>query len=247
MLVSRLLNTSIRRVAVLSLSVLGATTVGQSWAEESCFPTINKSEPQYIIAFGSLMQSAAREKKLNKAEVEFPVWVRGYERGWFARDTIRAVQKTALAVKPEPGKKFNGLLLQSSSSQIASIDRGDAIMCREKIDSRKLQAMTSAKLPERGQFWIYTARKANIKKPAGQFPMLQSEVDVFLTGCIEQAKAFNLSEFSSQCVKSTSGWSLHWNNDRDRPSGKLVTAKRPEIDQLLEQVEGNLFDRIRQE
>ena len=241
------LKKNIRRVAVLSLSALGITAASTGWADPACFPAINKSEPQYIVAYGSLMQSAAREKKLNKAEVEFPVWVRGYERGWFGRDSRQSPQKTALVVKAEPGKKFNGLLLQATSGQLSAIDRGDVITCRERIDPRKLQSMTSEKLPERGQFWIYAAKKPKIRKAAGQFPMLQSEVDVFLTGCIEQAAAFGLPDFSSQCVKSTNGWSVHWNNDRDRPSGKLVTAKRPKIDQLLEQLEGNLFDRIRQE
>ncbi|WP_153767950.1 hypothetical protein [Endozoicomonas sp. OPT23] len=247
MLVSERLKKNIGKAVVITCSVFGAATANLGWAEQSCFPTIDSKEPQYIVAVGSLMQTAARNKKLNKSEIEFPVWVRGYERGWFGRNFNRPPQRTMLAVRAEPGKKFNGLLLHSTSGVISSIDRGDLITCREKIDPRKLQSMTSEKLPDRGQFWIYTVKKPNNRKAASKFPIQQSEVDIFLTGCIEQAKQFNLPEFANQCVKSTYAWSEHWNNDRERPVAKLVTAKRPQVDKLLEQLEGGLFDRIRED
>ncbi len=245
--ISGLLKKNIGRVVAISCSVIGVATTNLGWAEQSCYPTIDNNEPQYIVAFGSLMQAAARNKKVNNTEVEFPVWVRGYERGWFARNLQKPPKRTVLGVRVEPGKKFNGLLLQSDSKQVSSIDRGDLIFCREKLDPRKLQTMTSEKLPDRGQFWIYTVKKPNNRKPAGKFPMQQSEVDIFLTGCIEQAKGFGVTEFASQCVKTTYAWSEHWNNDRERPVAKLVTAKRPEVDKLLEQLEGGLFDRIRED
>ncbi|WP_062260519.1 hypothetical protein [Endozoicomonas arenosclerae] len=221
----------------------------QLWAADtSCFPNIDTSQNQYLLAYGTLMLEAAREKKLNKSEVELPVWVSGYQRGWFSRVVEKAPTRTVLGVTQEDGKLFNGLLLASSDRQISGLDRNETRNCRTLVDVRHLKSMAGGSLPEKGQIWIYAVKPKSMKKPAGKYPIQQSDVDNFLTGCLEQSKAFSLPQFAEQCVDSTAGWSENWANDRARPSGgKLVQNKRKQIDKLLARLEGDLFEKVRDE
>lgn len=220
-----------------------------SWALDSpCFPKIDARQKQYLIASGTLMLEAAREKKLNKNEVEFPVWVSGYERGWFARVVEKSPKKTALGVTPKEGKLFNGLLLASSDQQISRLDRSEILNCRTLINVKQLKSMVGGPLPGEGQFWIYVVKPKSLKKAVGKYPIQQSDVDNFLTGCLEQTKTFSLPQFAEQCVDFTVGWSEDWANDRERPcGGKLVQNKRKQIDRLLERLEGGLYEKVRDE
>ncbi|MGI9279643.1 MAG: hypothetical protein ACR2PX_08425 [Endozoicomonas sp.] len=222
---------------------------GSLWAlDSSCFPKVDTGQPQYLVASGMMMLEAAREKKLNKAEVELPVWVSGYQRGWMARVVEKAPARTVLGVTPEEGKLFNGLLLASSDRQISSLDRNETRTCRTLIDVRQLKSMAGGHLPDKGQFWIYVVKPKSKSKPVSKYPIQQSDVDNFLTGCLEQSKAFSLPQFAEQCVDTTVGWSDHWTNDRERPSGgKLVQNKRVQIDKLLERLEGGFFKKVRNE
>lgn len=220
-----------------------------SWAlDSSCFPGVDSRQKQYLVASGTLILEAAREKKLNKDEVEFPVWVSGYQRGWFVRVVEKSPTRTVLGVSPKEGKLFNGLLLASSDQQIRSLDRTETLNCRVLINVRQLKSMAGGQLPGQGQIWIYVVKPGNMNKAVGKYPIQQSDVDNFLTGCLEQSKTFSLPQFSEQCVDFTVGWSEDWANDRERPtSGRLVQNKRKQIDRLLERLEGDLFDKVRDE
>ncbi|KEQ11781.1 gamma-glutamylcyclotransferase family protein [Endozoicomonas numazuensis] len=237
---------TIKQWLIVALS-LGLS--GQLWALDStCFPKVDTSQPQYLVASGTLMLEASREKKLNKAEVELPVWVSGYERGWFVRVVEKAPKRTVLGVSKDEGKLFNGLLLASSDRQISSLDRNEHRTCRTLIDVKQLNSMAGGQLPEKGQIWIYVVKPKNKAKPAGKYPIQQSDVDNFLTGCLEQSKTFSLPQFAEQCVDTTVGWSENWTNDRERPSGgELVQNKRVQINKLLERLEGGLFEKVRDE
>ncbi|WP_252177829.1 hypothetical protein [Endozoicomonas sp. 4G] len=238
-------------LAVVSVKRWQAVAFGlalpiSSWAfGSSCFPGIDAHQKQYLVASGTLMLEAAREKKLNKNEVEFPVWVSGYERGWFARVVEKSPTRTVLGVTPKEGKVFNGLLLASSNQQIGGLDRNETLNCRTLVDVSHLKSMVGGQLPKKGQFWIYVVKPKLMKKPVGKYPMQQSDVDNFLTGCLEQSKTFSLPQFAEQCVDFTVGWSQNWANDRERPAGgKLVQNKRKQIDDLLERLEGGLFEKV---
>ncbi|WP_422136240.1 MULTISPECIES: hypothetical protein [unclassified Endozoicomonas] len=220
-----------------------------SWALDlACFPRVDTTQKQYLVASDMLMLEAAREKKLNKDKAEFPVWVSGYQRGWFARVVEKSPTKTVPGVTPKEGKLFNGLLLASSGHQISSLDRNETLNCRTLISVRQLKTMAGGQLPGKGQIWIYVLKPGSMKRAAGKYPIQQSDVDNFLTGCVEQSRAFSLPQFAEQCVDFTVGWSQNWANDRERPSGgRLVQNKRKEIDRLLERLEAELFEKVRDE
>lgn len=89
-------------------------------------------------------------------------------------------------------------------------------------------------IPE-GEFWIYVNRATNIAPPSTALPIVQSYVDVFLSGCLQIERNYSIDGFTRECVRSTGGWSKHWVNDRiypRRPLAEQPNAKA--IDTLLD-------------
>ncbi|WP_263081544.1 hypothetical protein [Endozoicomonas sp. Mp262] len=216
--------------------------------EEVCFPRVDESLPQYVIGFGGLFYEATRRSRLEGATGVklLPIMVNDFQRGWIARSKPGDVKDTSLAITAAKGKQFNGILLSVSPSIIKGMDRKEHKQCRVLVSREQLQSMTGMSIPEKGQFWIYQVQSKQLNKPAANYPILQSRVDEFLTGCIEQGERFQLPDFSRQCIRMTDGWSVHWSNDRARPvGGKPVQIRFKEVDKLLEQLEGNLYENIR--
>ena len=216
--------------------------------DRDCFPVLDEKLPQYVVAYGRNMHEGLREKKMKKKyNSQLPVWVSGYQRGWMTRVKDEG-KYTTLGVTPENGKLLNGILVEATPGMINTNDRTEHRMCRTRLDRKAITSMTGQIIPSKGEYWIYTTQKAAREQPAGKFPILMSEVDEFLTGCIEQAKQFNLTNFPEQCIDTTDFWSKHWNNDRERPlTGRLVQVKRSKVDDLLSKLKGGLYENVRSE
>ena len=219
----------------------------QGWALASdCFPAPDTKKPQYLVAFGSLLYEGARLNKAELAELELPVWVEGYKRAWLLRTKPDSLKLTLLGVTPSNGDKFNAVLISLPAGKLTSIDRQAKLECRMKINKDSLITMSNKALPDDGDIWIYEAQKKYIARPAGEYPIMQSNVDVFMTGCIEQAERFKIKDFADLCVSTTQYWSAHWANDRRTPlDQKIVQTKNKQVDKLLEKLEGNLYESVR--
>jgi len=214
---------------------------------DSCFPALDKTLPQYVVGYGSLLHEQVVAPSNISLGPEIPVWVYGFRRGWLTRARQDSfVRLTELGVVPFVGGRFNGVLMAMSARRIKGIDRHQPQTCRVQINPSQLVAMNDAAIPSGAQFWIYQTRVKYINKPAGSYPILMSEVDQFLTGCIEQGQQFKVKSFAADCVASTWNWSVHWVNDRYYPlKGGPTQVKSHQIDQLLESLEGPLFERVR--
>ncbi|UYM18440.1 hypothetical protein [Endozoicomonas euniceicola] len=235
---------------LVSLLAIGSLlfTPETSAMDTDCFPVLDEKQPQYVVAYGQYMHEGLREQKIKKKyNSQLPVWISGYQRGWMTR--IKDEGKyTTLGVAPEAGKLLNGILVEVRPGIINTHDRTERRMCRTRLDRKSISSMTGQVIPSKGEFWIYTTKKASRLQPAGKFPILMSEVDEFLTGCIEQAEQFNLTNFPEQCIDTTDFWSKHWTNDRERPlTGRLVQVKRRKVDSLLSKLKGGLYENVRAE
>ena len=228
-----------------ALSVLLLTA--PSVLANSCFPPPDKSVPQYVVGYGSLLYEQVASPGRVTSEPAIPVWVYGFRRGWLSRTRQdNFVRLTELGVVPFVGGRFNGVLIGVPPTGIRVIDRQQPQACRVQISSTQLEAMNNVEIPSSGQFWIYQTQVKYINKPAGSYPILMSEVDQFLTGCIEQGQRFDLKSFASDCVATTWNWSVHWVNDRYHPlKGRPTQVRGQKVDQLLESLEGPLFERVR--
>ena len=212
-----------------------------------CFPAFDKTKSQYIVGYGSLLYEQARKSTNVGFKPEVPVWVDGFRRGWQTRTRQENnIKVTELGVIPLVGGRYNGVLISMPTNKIKSIDRQQKLTCRVLVNPEQITSMNNEKIPKNSQFWLYQTQNKYSSKPAGSYPILMSDVDEFLTGCIEQADRFDLKGFARECVATTWNWSSHWVNDRLHPlKTKPAQIRRQQVDQLLENLEGNLYEQVR--
>lgn len=224
-------------------------TAPMSIQANECFPAFDNTKHQYLIGYGSLLYEQARVSKNAELEPEIPIWVDGFRRGWLTRTRQdNNVKVTELGVIPFVGGRFNGVLISMPANKIKSIDRHQKLTCRVLINPAQLTSMNQEKIPDNSQFWLYQTQNKYSNKPAGSYPILMSDVDEFLTGCIEQAERFQLKSFASECVATTWNWSSHWVNDRLHPlKAKPAQIRRQQVNTLLENLEGSLYQHVRAE
>jgi hypothetical protein len=75
--------------------------------------------------------------------------------------------------------------------------------------------------------------------PDAEYPIVQSYVDIFITGCLElQTRVADPDlDFVAQCVQTTDGWSKHWVNDRPMPRRPYIYQPRAwDIDKNLKRL-----------
>ncbi|WP_067515544.1 hypothetical protein [Endozoicomonas ascidiicola] len=209
-----------------------------------CYPVADQNSPQYMIGYGDLLYGQSENRNYQHA---IPVKVDGYKRGWLTKsgagDTLK---KTDLGVMQSVGSVFNGILFPITPSEIRYTDRQQIQTCRIQIRSDQLAAMTSSRIPEQGQFWIYQTRAKFYEKPSSDYPIRISAVDEFLTGCIRVAEQFQLKSYPEECVATTWFWSSHWVNDRPQPlKPKPAQVDRKAVNKLLESLEGDIFGQVR--
>ena len=173
-----------------------------------------------------------------------PVWVEGYKRAWQLRAKPDSIQMTRLGVIPSDGDKFNAVLISLPAGKLTSIDRKAKLECRRKIKQNSLKAMNDKGIPADGDIWFYEAQPKHVDRPADEYPIVQSNIDVFLTGCIEQSERFKIKDFADLCVSTTKFWSVYRANDRRTPlDQKIVQTKNKQVDKLLKKLKGDLYDK----
>jgi hypothetical protein len=76
-------------------------------------------------------------------------------------------------------------------------------------------------------------------------PLVQSYVDIFISGCLEQEEQQRLAGFAQRCINSTTDWSAFWVNDRIYPRRPFIyQPKAGLIDHLLNNALPELFQQI---
>jgi hypothetical protein len=108
--------------------------------------------------------------------------------------------------------------------------------------------LDASTLPAPSQIWIYVNKPDTLALPDAEHPIVQSYVDIFITGCMElQARVADPSiDFVEECVRTTDGWSKHWVNDRPMPRRPYIHQPLAfEIDKQLKRLLPELFEAIR--
>jgi cation transport regulator ChaC len=208
---------------------------------EACNLPPDASRSQYVIGYGSLMLDESRKRTSPQAGPANPVEVRGYRRGWFARPVTVGYGTTFLGVVPDREGHFNAVIYQVDPAELAATDRREMLYCRSGVDASDVtELQTQALSVSGGQAWIYVSMPQNIATPSSRYPIVQSYVDIFVSGCLEQEQRFGLKDFSQECLTTTTDWSVNWVNDRIYP-------RRPSIYQpKARQIDDLLHDKLRQ-
>jgi hypothetical protein len=201
--------------------------------------TLPDQPTQFIVGYGSLINSASRNSSAGKMIPAIPVRIAaafGYIRAWNDRSLSGF---TALGLrKPAPGEKastINGVLYAAGVDEIAKFDAREAGYVRVEVPRDDIEAVSWQRLPETGRIWVYIPIKPSGEPGVGlpsanaEFPMLESYIDVVVEGGFEYGE-----DFARELIETTSDWSDYWLNDRE-------LARRPwvhdpassEVDQLL--------------
>lgn len=237
--------TPVKPAAGDTASILGSGA--QPAAAVDCHPLPDAGQPQYIIGYGSLMQDESRKRTSPQAGSARPIELSGYRRGWFARGDPVGFSTTYLGVLPDAQSHLNAVIYRVEIGELAATDRREASYCRSKVPFSFITALE--KQPSEalsGQAWIYVNLPQGIATPSARFPIVQSYVDIFLSGCLEQEQRFELEGFAQQCLATTHDWSQHWVNDRLYPRRPFIhQPKSRAIDLLLSQQLPAFFSHIK--
>jgi hypothetical protein len=202
---------------------------------------------QYIIGYGSLMQDASRKRTSPQAGPAHPVEIKGYRRGWYARAEAVGFSATYLGVVPDRESYLNAVIYEVDPAELIATDKREVSYCRTSAAISDIKPLEREFSPKpNGQAWIYVSRPQSVATPSSRYPIVQSYVDIFVSGCLEQEQRFGLTDFSQQCLSTTADWSEHWVNDRIYPRRPFVfQPKARQIDNLLSKQLPHYFSHIR--
>ena len=213
----------------------------------ACNVPPDSSRSQYLIGYGSLMEDDSRKRTSPQAGPAHPIEVQGYRRGWFARAEAVGFSTTYLGVLPERDSALNAVIYQVDPVELLATDQREVSYCRKRIDASDIKPLErEAFQAPTGQIWIYVTQPDRVAPPNSRYPIVQSYVDIFVSGCLEQEQRFGLTDFARQCLSTTTDWSTHWVNDRIYPRRpfRFQPKARP-IDHLLSEQLPRYFSRIR--
>ncbi len=217
-----------------------AATAGQ------CNPLPDSEQSQYVVGYGSLMQEESRKRTAPGAGPASPVLVKGYRRGWFAKGNPIGFDTTYLGAVADSKSQLNGVIYSIAPAELQATDQRESSYCRRILDPAAVTFLVKDAEPARGQIWIYANKPEAIATPTERYPIVQSYVDIFLSGCLELEQRHHLTGFAQQCLATSTDWSTHWVNDRIYPRRPFIyQPKARQIDQLLTEHLPEYFRRIK--
>jgi hypothetical protein len=220
-----------------------------SASADSCHPEIDAMVPQYIIGYGSLMEKASKDRTSPDTGANLPVMLTGYERSWNLRGATAGFGTTYLGAERKEGVLMAAALYRVFTRQdILSTDARESYYCRDAVDPGAIRMLDGSAVPETGQIWIYVNKPDAVDAPDADFPIVQSYVDLFLSGCLQLADQVigQNQDFARQCISTAAGWSTHWVNDRLYPRRPFIYQPNSStIDQLLSENVPEQFKMIR--
>jgi len=201
-----------------------------------------------VIGYGSLISTLSKNKTAPNTGPNLPVKVKGYSRGFNCKGSPVGLSTTFLGVESSPTDFLNGVAFKLEDYEsLKEFDRRERYYCRQQVDNKDVTFLTDHKVSESAQFWIYTVKKEFLEWPSRKYPIVQTYVDVFLTGCIEMEETYKIS-FKDECMNTTKGWEYPYVNDRIIPRRPFVYQKNAyAIDELIEKFLPNHFNKINDE
>ncbi|WP_432177866.1 gamma-glutamylcyclotransferase family protein [Streptomyces sp. NBC_00063] len=221
-------------IAVLGL---GAAAPGCTSGQVSKKPGVKESDSssQYIFGYGSLIQRESREETWPKAGKSFPVSVQGVTRGWYDRVDTVSWGPTYLGALPDRGSTCNGVIFRVTQGELRAFAEREKGYKLNRIPPGDITMLDGRSAPPPGNFWYFASTSA--RYVSQEFPIVQSYVDVCVSGCLEIEEEFPASraaKFAQNFFTATTDWKTPWINDRIYPWRPFVHVPRAnEIDTLI--------------
>ncbi len=182
----------------------------------------------YLFGYGSLINHQSRALT-RRTKDPIPVRVLGLERAWnvVAYDS----RMTGLGVVMRESAVCNGVLVAVEDEELEAFDNREMEgtgFNYERVEINKENTLGVTAITDGLKIWTYVVKRPTA--PTIDFPILQSYVDVVLTGCLEFGE-----DFAVEFVHSTTGWASPWYDDRACPRYirhlKMVDCRK--IDEIL--------------
>ncbi|MDQ8039858.1 MAG: hypothetical protein AAGB33_00135, partial [Cellulomonas sp.] len=204
-------------VSIVLLFIIFIAKSTANAGDLNCHPKPNFVKTQYIIAYGSLMQQKSKNSTDSSSGKNKPVEVYGYQRGWFAKGVSTGFSTTYLGIIKNRNAHFNSTIFPlATADSLKNYDKREKYYCRVAVPKKDIHPLDCSQLPN-GEFWIYELKPSYYAEPSAKYPIVESYVDIFLSGCLEIQDKFNLNNFAAECIATTNNWSSHWVNDRIYP------------------------------
>jgi len=214
-------------------------------AEDACHPSLDDEGTNYVVVHDGLMHPDAMAEALPEAGPGRPAMAAGYQRGWHARRPVVGLGMTRLGLRPSSQAVFSGAIHEVPDAEaLRAFDDRRPAFCREEVPFSRIRVLDGTQEPTDGRIWVYVTRPSRIFRPDGDYPIVQSEVDRFLAGCLHHAEKVERPNipFAGNCVGETADWSTAWVNDRLHPRRPTATVPRARaIDQLLNELVPDAF------
>jgi hypothetical protein len=234
------------KVHIASLVLLLA--LSQTASADDCHPEISAGRSQFVVGYGSLMERTSKAMSAPTAGPNHPVRVTGFQRAW---NTHGAYGTTFLGVtEADNAAMVAAIYADTDGSNIAGTDRSEESYCRRPVDPDQIELLDGWRLPVDAEIWIYVNKPDHVGVPDNGKPIIQSYVDIFLTGCLEMQdgilpEVVVRMDFAAECIRTTSGWSKHWVNDRIYPRRPFIYQKNAAmIDRVLLKELPDLFEKV---
>jgi len=206
--------------------------------------------PQLMIGYGSLIDEASRRRTVPDAVEALPVTVHGYRRTWGHRmDAVGYIGATTfLTAVPDATAALNGVAFEMPEERLSALDLRERGYHRQRLEPGQSRMAVPPHDVLDADTWIYVRDPDELRPPDEQYPIIQSYVDVCMTGCIDIAQSHPnaCGDFARDFVDTTDGWSERWVNDRlypRRPQRDVPHAR--EIDTILRELLPDQFAAIR--
>jgi hypothetical protein len=212
---------------------------GLALAAQPCHPDVDLTKPQYGVGYGSLMEEASRLRTAPNTGEALPAIVTGFERWFNAGGSAIGFSTTYLGlIEREQASITAAVYRIFRHEDIKATDARERSYCRRSVDVSNIRLLDGSAAPNHGQYWIYVNKPDYRGLASERLPLVQSYIDIFLTGCQQLSKRATSFEgnFMVQCVLTTQGWSNHWVNDRIYPRRPFIYQPNAgAIDRLLDE------------
>lgn len=238
-------STTLKTFVLLAFAGIGSPAMAAD-ADDSCTPLPTPGLAQYVFGYGSLTEEGSRRRTAPAAATAWPVRVQGLRRAWIGKSASTGFGTTFLSVTLDAKAMTNGVLFPLADDvELTSMDLREASYCRTRVSPARITMLNGIPPPD-GEFWVYFSANSRVAPPSRQHPIVQSYVDLFLTGCLQIERKYQLEGFAEECIASTHGWSRHWVNDRIYPRRPFIHQPNASIiDALLQRKLPEQFKAIR--
>lgn len=231
----------------LIAGLLTLLVLSQTAQADGCHPELDPDRSQFVVGYGSLMEDKSKRRSAPTAGTNHPARISGFKRAWNTMGYGTVFLGVEVA---EDEQMVAAVYADTDRSNIAGTDFREQSYCREAVEPAQIELLDGWQLPDKADVWIYVNKPNYIGRPDKDRPIVQSYVDIFLTGCFEMQQ-FLLPEiaakldFPSECIRTTEGWSEHWKNDRIYPRRPfLYQPNAGDIDRLIAKLLPDLFPKI---